>query len=67
MNPRLSGWRFPFRYSVKRIKFYISGVNTTLIVLVHPYTEEDRGRKNLKLQCLYSGLYPSHNKNTISE
>jgi hypothetical protein len=48
MNPRLSGWRFPLRYSFERIEIYISGVNTTLIVLVHPYTEEDRGRKNLK-------------------
>ena len=40
MKPRLSKWRFHLRYSVKRIKLYILGVNTTLIALVHPYTEE---------------------------
>lgn len=57
MNPRLSGWRFPLRYSVKRIKLYISGVNTTLIVLVHPYTEETEGGSLLRdMQSCHSSV-----------
>ena len=43
MNPKLSGWRFPLRYSIKRIKIHILGVNTTLMVLVHPYNEKTEG------------------------
>ena len=53
MNPRLSKWRFHLRYSVKRIKFYILGANTTLIVLVHPYTEETE-KKELKIINTYN-------------
>ncbi len=53
MNPRLSGWRFHLRYSVKRIKFYILRFNTTLIVLVHPYTEETE-KKELKIINTYN-------------
>ena len=41
------------RYSVKRIEFYILGVNTTLIVLVHPYTEETE-EKELKIINTYN-------------
>ena len=48
MNPKLSGWRFPLRYSIKRKIFISYGLNTTLIGLVHPYNEETEGGRLLR-------------------
>ena len=48
MNPKLSGWRFPLRYSIKRKRFISYGLNATLIDLVHPYNEETEGGRLLR-------------------
>jgi len=37
----------PLKIFIKKKTTYILGANTTLIGLVHPYTETDRGRKPL--------------------